>query len=441
MSAENKPTTQEWIKLAEVAQQNLHNRREFEWKVACGFWVAIAFFTASVFYFDVFKVTDRLKATLMVVYLLAGLAVVLWQVALHSAHAADRAWYVFYINNARGKEPTEPERWPRWTRSNWLWFIAQTALTLLVLGLSYVAITEFAPLKHGAGARPPAEKVEEPARGSAVPMDRRVPEAPPPILKPAGDASLPPAGTSPEPHPDSQRPANSKENSAPEPRPMDTSWFTPSLVVALLALWIGYANYRRNNFAVIRLRACSCSYTRSLLENAGQLFGQLRVEIQNLGIPLHNVALWLRFNYKDAPGNYSYELRAGDQSGLREGQFVKGAIAEFSLKSYPFDKVDVAIISKLEDPRKQRASLRLFADGFLVWEHRLDRWWAPLKRRWNSVAMRINRLFTRRMGTNAEGIPVVKEYTVLPTFAVPSWGVAQFAEYIRKRANSEPGWV
>src|SRR5437660_4987039 len=74
---------------------------------------------------------------------------------------------------------------------------------------------------------------------------------------------------------------------------------TPSLIVALLALWIAFSNYRRNNFVVLRVRDYGCSYPQSVRENDCQPFCQLRVVIQNLGIPLHNLHMSLCFSSRD----------------------------------------------------------------------------------------------------------------------------------------------
>src|SRR5438552_11719246 len=115
---------------------------------------------------------------------------------------------------------------------------------------------------------------------------------------------------------------------------MDLSWITAPLIIALVALWLAYSNYRRNNFAIIRVRDCACSYTQSIHENRGQPFYHFRLVIQNLGIPLHNLRMSLSFSGKDGAGRLTFPLKASEESALREGEFAKGMITDFSLKSF-----------------------------------------------------------------------------------------------------------
>lgn len=216
---------------------------------------------------------------------------------------------------------------------------------------------------------------------------------------------------------------------------MDWSWLNPSLVVAVLALWIARANYRRSNYAVVRLRDCSISY-RTLdlhrVQAEPRLYGQLRVVIQNLGIPLHNLQMCLCYTGKDGSGQFTLPLRATGKSNVREGQFAKGMMTEFSLSSHELDRGDVTFLLALQDTRKQSATLCLYADGYLAWEYQLNGVLDPIKRRWNRLASKVNRRATRRTGTNAQGQPIIRQYTVLPAFAMHAWNVQRFADDIRK---------
>jgi hypothetical protein len=212
---------------------------------------------------------------------------------------------------------------------------------------------------------------------------------------------------------------------------MDINWNIITLIIALLALWVAYADYRRNNFTIIRLRDCTCSYTQSIDENACQTFCHFRIIIQNLGIPLHDVHMSLSFSGKDGSGRLNLPLKASEQITV-PGQFAKGMIAAFSLKSHQLDKGGVAFLTALEDAKKQAASLCLYSDGFLVWECRLDSFWIPVQRFWNRLAGKVNYLIKTRKGTNAEGVPIVKYYTLLPKFIVPSQRVLELARYMRK---------
>jgi len=213
---------------------------------------------------------------------------------------------------------------------------------------------------------------------------------------------------------------------------MEINWNAITLIIALLALWVAYADYRRNNLAIIRVRDCACSYAQSVDENARQTFCHFQMIIQNLGIPLHNIHMSLSFSGKDGAGRLSLPLKASERVVAREGQFAKGMITAFAVKSYQLDKFEVTFLAALEDARKQAASLCLYSDGFLVWEYRLDSVWLPVKCFWNRLAGKVNYLAKRQKGTNAQGAPIMQFYTLLPTFMLPSQSVMQLTKYLRK---------
>src|SRR5579862_4306884 len=100
---------------------------------------------------------------------------------------------------------------------------------------------------------------------------------------------------------------------------MDFSWFNLSFVVSLLAIWIAFSDYRRNNFAIIRVRESSWCFTRSIEENATQPFYYLKIVIQNLGIPLYKPNLTLSFSNKDGAGRVSFPLKGTKHSTAGDG--------------------------------------------------------------------------------------------------------------------------
>jgi len=216
---------------------------------------------------------------------------------------------------------------------------------------------------------------------------------------------------------------------------LDLSWITPALIVALLSLWIAFFNYRRSNYAIVRIRECAYSFSQNIRENGGQTFGHFRIVLQNVGIPLHNLHMTLHFNAKSDPGRFSIPLKAAGQSPLREGQFAKGMITEFALSSHRMEQAEVAIIATLDNTRVQDASLSLYADGFLVWHYSLSGAATPIKRFWNGWATKLNFAMMRRIGTGRTGNPIVKDYGFMPTFTLPSEKVLDFTKYLRRTRN------
>ena len=115
---EEKLEPKDWAELAKIAQGSFQNRREMEWKLAFGFWTAIGAFTALFFTIDGFVATTWFCWTLAGLYgILILLVGYLWQYPLHSAHAADRAWFIYYMERSArhrcdGALPTLPAKHP-----------------------------------------------------------------------------------------------------------------------------------------------------------------------------------------------------------------------------------------------------------------------------------------------------------------------------------------
>ena len=106
-------------------------------------------------------------------------------------------------------------------------------------------------------------------------------------------------------------------------------------------------------------------------------------------------------------------------------------MTHFTLGSPTPDPGDVQFLSILRDTRKQLAALRLYADGYLVWEYRLDGLLSPLKERWNRLAWKVNRHAVRTR-TSAQGIPIVRRYTVVPKFTLHACRVREFVARVRQ---------
>lgn len=144
-----------------------------------------------------------------------------------------------------------------------------------------------------------------------------------------------------------------------------------SLIVALLALWITFADYRRNNYVIVRIIECSCSHPHTVHENQERPFHHFRVLVRNHGIPLYGVSAALRFTDENGAGTFTLPLKkAGDKSEVRD-EFGRGMIAEFYWKSYQLDDTDLGFLLSLKDSAKQFSRLCLYSGGYFACDFRI----------------------------------------------------------------------
>lgn len=213
---------------------------------------------------------------------------------------------------------------------------------------------------------------------------------------------------------------------------MDTSWLTPSLVVALLSLWIAYTNYRSSNYALMKIHHISCSFPTSLHENNSEMFAHLQIAIRNTGIPLHNIQLALEYRGSSGHGSIFLPFHTSSGTTLKEGQFAKGMIADFYFKTYQLDRAERRMLADIINVFEQDVRICLYADGFRVWELKLRKTSDLFKSMWNRLAYRFNSLFTRESTTRSSNIPIIKEYHILPKYTVVPFHLEQLAKYIRQ---------
>lgn len=219
---------------------------------------------------------------------------------------------------------------------------------------------------------------------------------------------------------------------------MDLNWLNPTTVIAVVALYVAWSNYRRNNFPVVKLLESGCSYSQRAGENNDRMYGKFNVRVRNLGIPLHNVHMTLSFVPPDGMGRASLPLPLADGGNRREGQLAKGMVAEFLLKSHLLTGGDKHFLSMFHDACRQATSLCLYSDGYLAWEWRLDTRRYRLKQLWNRFAWKVNPKLTRAVKADGRERPVMKTYW-LPTFILPDVGLVRFADDVRKADESQGG--
>ena len=124
------------------------------------------------------------------------------------------------------------------------------------------------------------------------------------------------------------------------------------LIVALLALYVAYTNYRLNNLPIIRLVECECSYLAPASASSGAHAEPRYSAPQHPSSPCFNEASGFgraRMPLK-ARVRFPEEKRT---STLREGQFAKGMYAEFSFQTDELNSGEQIFFSILKEPRKQ----------------------------------------------------------------------------------------
>ena len=218
---------------------------------------------------------------------------------------------------------------------------------------------------------------------------------------------------------------------------LDWSSITPAVVIAVSSLFtawcsffVALSNYRRSNYAIIKI--ITTSSTGGCAVNRGN-FHEFRLVIQNFGIPLHNVGVSLSFS-PDGFGTARLPLKIIGGEMIRQGQFAKGAISEFKFATDMMDKFDFSLIKSLKELKPQRMHFILHEDSYAMWTYPLadQLWW--LKRKWNIFACRVNWRMSREVVT-PRGTKGMKSLLKIPEFESPGQELLNFATTIRAESN------
>ena len=193
-------------------------------------------------------------------------------------------------------------------------------------------------------------------------------------------------------------------------------------LLALIALTVAAVAYRASCCIWLKLLSVSGGATSTVEVPNLDFFNHLDILIRNLGIPLHDVKVWLCFDCEDGD-LYQIEFRqVQHKKPYREvhndAVFQQGMVGAYSLRSYDFDEnhdYGLKLIRKLNHPRKRNARIRIYSQAFLVWEIRIWQRFYWLKLKWNSLAHWVNSKFNRKF-ICSDGRELLKEGKVLPTF-------------------------
>jgi hypothetical protein len=208
---------------------------------------------------------------------------------------------------------------------------------------------------------------------------------------------------------------------------MELGWPAPSLIVALLALWIAYFNYRRGNYVICRVLAGE--FTTSFDRSGGKKT-EFKVVIQNVGIPIHNLQMVLGFDGPGYSGRCRVPMKSDATDDTRSGQFAKGAIVAFSLVLEQLDLGGQSFLSTFDKTGMRTATLMLYADKYRVWEYRLYGFRRRLKRVWNRLGDRVNHRLKWKVGPGAFGKGVYRFLTILPPLVDPAQKLWEFTRFV-----------
>jgi len=215
-----------------------------------------------------------------------------------------------------------------------------------------------------------------------------------------------------------------------------------SLFVSFVALLISWVNARRTNASVLRILKASghttCEARRSA-DSAEPLLESHRfaVWVNNLGLPLHDVRVWLRLVCKDGSGTMCIEMTryAMDDEHVvhTRGELGKGMVGMFEIRSD-----DKCMKHFRLPPVETDRYLDIEAAGYNVQSFRIGGWRDKLAADWNRVAYRINRRFDKR-GTTHTGRAWLKPGNMLPVFRDVDSSLRYFLASLPRQSKHDGG--
>ena len=209
-----------------------------------------------------------------------------------------------------------------------------------------------------------------------------------------------------------------------------------NFAIAGVALWIAYLAYRAAATVWIQLLSVDGAYTESLSENASQGFHHFDITIRNRGLTMQDVKVCLSLMSNN--GNHQFQLQRvqfSDSSIAIEcgGEFKPGMVGRFSLKSYQYPNLAKSL-DGFCGARKNDARIRIYTQGFLVFEARLWHRCYWLRSRWNALAFRVNRKFDKAIVVS-DGRELLKLGCVLPLCNDSQFRIESFVEAVNRQVS------
>jgi len=213
-----------------------------------------------------------------------------------------------------------------------------------------------------------------------------------------------------------------------------------TLIISLVALHLTMSNYRRGNYAIVKLVEVTESGTsRRLGVNRNQMYAVLDVRIKVLGIPLRNPAIVLQGYTRIGRLSVPLKQFEDDKPVASDGTLEKGMIASYGLRSFDMNAGERQMFSELVDPEAEYVAISIFSNGYFVKRFLLQRkpFLRKAIRRWNDWAAGANFRYMSKHHIKF-GRPVIQTRDVIPQFADRMYPLERFANALKQERNNPP---
>ena len=181
--------------------------------------------------------------------------------------------------------------------------------------------------------------------------------------------------------------------------------------IALLALLLTYMECRRNSRVILEVLQTRCCFTQSLDKNDGRPFSNFMILMRNSGISLHSVHAVLSFREPNGASRINVPFQVRSSHASAAGEFARGMIVEFGLKSYSLRPFEASLLLSLRCPRIQGATVAIYSQEFFVKRFRIGGMRDRILTSWNRLAFLINGAFAThvKLGRPAQSILRTRE--------------------------------
>jgi hypothetical protein len=210
--------------------------------------------------------------------------------------------------------------------------------------------------------------------------------------------------------------------------------FGLAVIVSIVAI----IEFRHNNLVILRIKQAAGSERQSGGENGARLFSEFQVLIRNVGIPLHQVAVAISFRPPGETGRIFIPLKRYSPDSSEpvdeKGEFARGMVGDFRLKSYQMRPEERQLFSRLTRPAEHDATIVIFAQGYFAKQFRVGTGRDLIAQRWNELGSRINPLFSTWVRAKGSKNPFFREGNLIRRKPSLVWALRNFSGNI----GSEP---
>jgi hypothetical protein len=204
--------------------------------------------------------------------------------------------------------------------------------------------------------------------------------------------------------------------------------------LAVIVSVIAIIEFRHNNLVILRIKHAAGDERQSVGENGARLFSEFQVLIVNVGIPLHQVAVAISFRPPGGSGRIFIPLnryRPDSSEPVDErGEFARGMVGDFRLKSYQMRPEERQLFSRLTRPAEHNATIVIFAQGYTSKEFRVGTGRDLIAQRWNKLGTRINPFFSTWIRAKGSRNPSFKRGGLIRSVPSLVWALTNFSRNV-----------